>query len=474
MAWAGAHGTKRNALICATWLCGLFGCASSPVALAQVGNMEPIRVESERVLVPVFVVDKGLRLSDAADLKPNDFHLFEDGWEQKIQSVAVERSHIWEVSDNLSRHVEYSNTPRGKWSTADLSFTGFVGVASPNFYLIGYAPPPSPVGSCHHIEVKLDRDSALAYARSEYCNVQHSSSDPLDGTKFGKQLERNLASGAGGAIPLTIQAYAFSGETARVYVALEFPWESLKRKWINGSLYATIGVLGMVFRKDGTLAARFSDQACCSSDVPAFVLNEHKPEAHPEFDVMMIPNRYELQLSLPSGEYVLRVVLSDGRKFGRAEIPISVESHDVNHLAISSIALGIRYQAAPVTPQIAAPFPAKYAPLVGRGFEVTPAARSRFRSDEPLIAYFEIYESQPATPVEAHLRIVDSKTGKIAADLDPVSALAGTTSGSDVIPITQFVPLGKLPKGAYRLEIQATDAAGQSTAWRATNFTVER
>ncbi len=480
MASVGAKKTKRNALICATWLCGAVASAFSPVALAQGGNIEPIRVESDRVLVPVFVVDKQRRLLDAAipDLTLKDFHLLEDGLEQRIKSVAVERTHIWEVRDNLSRHVEYSNTPRGKWSTADLSFTGFAGVSNTKFYVIGYEPPPSPAGSCHHIEARVDRDNALVYARSEYCNVENSASDPLDGTKFGKQLERDLASAKGGEIHLATQANVFYGDTARVYIALDFPWESLERKWINGSLYATIGVLGMIFRKDGTLAARFSDQACCSSDVPSFVLNEHKPEAHPEFDVMLIPNRYEIQLSLPPGEYVLRVVLSDGRKFGRAEMPLTIESYDGKRFAISAIALCRRFHSASAAPQTTDLFPAKYAPLVSKGLEVTPTAKTRFRNDEPLVSYFEIYESQPAgqppMPVEAHLRIVNSKTDKTAADLDRVRAAPETQSGSTVIPIAQFIPFGKLPKGAYRLEVQATDAAGRSTAWRATNFTIER
>jgi hypothetical protein len=31
----------------------------------------------------------------------------------------------------------------------------------------------------------------------------------------------------------------------------------------------------------------------------------------------------------------------------------------------------------------------------------------------------------------------------------------------------------QLPKGTCRLEVQATDSAGRSTAWRTANFTVE-
>jgi hypothetical protein len=474
---AGAKRAKRNALICATWLCGTFVCALSPAVFAQGENMGPIRVESERVLVPVFVVDKNRRLPDASDLTLKDFHLLEDGLEQSIQSLAVEHTRIWEVHDNLGRHVEYSNTLGGKWSTADLSFTNFVGVFSSSFYVVSYQPPGSPVGSCHHIEVRLDRDNTLVYARSEYCNVENSASDPLDGTQFGKQLERGLSSGRGGEIHVAIQAHAFYGDPARVYVTLDFPWETLERKWINGSLSATIGVLGMVFRKDGTLAARFSDQACCTSDVPSFVLNETKLEAHPEFDVMLIPNRYETQLGLPPGEYVLRVVLSDGRRFGRAEMPLSVESNDGKHLAVSAVAFSRQFHEVSAAPETAALFPAKYVPLVSKGLEVTPTGKTRFRSDEPLVAYFEIYEPQlavrPPVPVEVHLRIVNSRNGKILTDLDPVKAEPDTESGGTAIPIVQFMPYGKLPKGGYRLEVQATDARGQRTAWRATDFTIE-
>jgi hypothetical protein len=31
----------------------------------------------------------------------------------------------------------------------------------------------------------------------------------------------------------------------------------------------------------------------------------------------------------------------------------------------------------------------------------------------------------------------------------------------------------KLPKGSYRLDVQATDSTGKSTPWRTANFTIE-
>jgi hypothetical protein len=119
----------------------------------------------------------------------------------------------------------------------------------------------------------------------------------------------------------------------------------------------------------------------------------------------------------------------------------------------------------------------KYVPLVSKGIEVTPAGDTRWKTSEPLIPYFEVYEpllvGAPATVVEAHLRIVEASTGAVKKDFAPVNAGPYERAGSSVIPITRQLPLDQLPKGAYRLEVQATDSAGRSTAWRAADFKVE-
>lgn len=479
MAGAGTNRAKKTAVACAIWICVALACSTAcPAAFAQGGNIEPIRVGSEQVVVPVYVADKERRSVATAKLGMNDFHLLEDGQEQRIQTLAVEHMHIWEVDDNLGRHIEYSNTPQGKWSTADLSFTSFAGVDPTSVYLIGYQPPPSAIGSCHHIEVRLDRRDALVYSRSEYCNVLHPPSDPLDGTKFGGELERDLASGANGQIHVAVQARAFDGGQPRVYVALDFPWESLDRRWVNGSLSATIGILGEVVRKDGSIAARFSDQACCSSDVPSFVVNEQRLEAHPEFDVMLIPNRYETELAVAPGEYEIRVALSDGKKFGRAVAPLNVESHDGQGLAVSQIMLGTEYHDVSATARSAALFPSQYAPIVSKGLEITPAATMHFKSNQLLVAYFEIYESPPGTAqggiVEGHLKIVNPKNGKTVAELEPVKAGTDADSRNGGIPIAQFIPVKNLPKGEYVLEVKASDAAKKVTVERETNFVLDR
>jgi hypothetical protein len=46
-------------------------------------------------------------------------------------------------------------------------------------------------------------------------------------------------------------------------------------------------------------------------------------------------------------------------------------------------------------------------------------------------------------------------------------------AGSSIIPVGRGMDISKLPIGPYRLEVQATDSTGKSTAWRWANFTVE-
>ena len=116
-------------------------------------------------------------------------------------------------------------------------------------------------------------------------------------------------------------------------------------------------------------------------------------------------------------------------------------------------------------------------PLVSKGVEVAVTANAHFKKGDSLCFYFEVYEPQVAgqseTTVEARLRIVDAKTGEVKRGLQPGSATPFIKPGDPVIPLGGGIDISNLPKGAYRLEVQATDSTGKSTAWRATNFTIE-
>jgi hypothetical protein len=160
-------------------------------------------------------------------------------------------------------------------------------------------------------------------------------------------------------------------------------------------------------------------------------------------------------------------------------VPLNIDDYDGKALGISSVMLCKRHRDAHVAAVEAgaANFAPQYVPLVSKGSRFTPTADASFKQGEPLIPYFEVYEpllaTQAATTVQAHLRIVDASTGKVITDFPPVDAAPYERAGSSTIPIAREIPFDQLPKGAYRLEVQATDSAGRSTPWRTADFTVE-
>jgi hypothetical protein len=469
---------------------------------------EAIRVETNQVVVPVFVVDKDrdhrlwkdpgnlirallagdIKLVDAISegvvirgLTTADFHVFDDGKEQAIQNVSYERSLYWDVRDNEGHHTEYIGPGGGKWSTAEWP-PGLIGDHEPPHYLIAYALPQSPEGSCHKITVKVDRDNAAIGARSEYCNTKHPASDPLNGTKLGTQLENDLGSPKDDRVNISLLAIPLFTKSAavRVHIALDWPWESLK------GASRTRGVLGLIFKKDGTLATRFSDLA----DREGVTRGEwaEPPGYHSDQRIPpVVENRYETQLTLPPGKYDLRVVLGDGTRFGHAEIPLTVDGYDRNELTISGVSLCTRISDVAANssrnkPNLPGAWGQKlagdYKPLVSKDVEFKPTGNTRFKKGSTLYTYFEIYEplleGQSSATVQIQMRIFDSRTDELISDSQPISAAPYIKAGSSIIPIGRGMDISKLPIGSYRLDAQATDSTGKSTpSWRSANFTVE-
>ncbi len=298
---------------------------------------------------------------------------------------------------------------------------------------------------------------------------------------------------------------------------------------------STPGVIGVIRREDGSIADRFSDllypsywptfdqggakyiawekgTTSLSTAVPrlltpgtagkvavsdsgtgngtlALTFRNTAGEISPDYtsittalsgsDPFWLPSNYETQVDLPAGNYTLEVALNDGWKFGRAEMPLTIEPFDGKQLALSSVALCKRLRSADAAAKEAAQanFAPQYVPLVSKDILYTPAGDTNFTKGEPLFAYFEVYEPQlaedPATPLSVHLRILDANTGKLQEDFPPLDASAYKRLESFVLRVGRKVPIDQLPKGKYRFEVQALGSAGRSTAWRAANFTVE-
>jgi len=407
------------------------------------------------------------------DLGAGDFHVLEDDVEQKIESVRYEPEPLFTIRDNLGIHLEWSHTPRAKWSSVDLG-TEWIPAPLVHFYRLAYVPSSVESGKCRRVRVTVQRQNAAVYATNQYCYVANPASDPLNETTFGKQLEADLNSDGKSKLPLFAQAGFFytNGSVAPIDTVLDFPSDRLKYDWRGTDLHASIGVLGVVYKKDGTVAARFSDFACCASET-RWLTNSESIAGN-------LPSHFEAQIELPTGaEYELRVVLSDGKRFGRVVIPLVVDSYDNQQLAISSVVLCDRYRDAKVANQEAAAvnLAPRYTPLVSKGLQFTPTAQTHFKSSDHPIVYFEVYEplsgGQPKLEVKAHVRIVDARTGETRFHFYPADSPDHDRPNSGVLAFAGDLSIAKLPPGDYRVEAQATDSAGHTTAVRSASFSIQ-
>jgi hypothetical protein len=98
-----------------------------------------------------------------------------------IESVVIRNLTITRVTI-----ANFSARGGGKWSSPEWP-PWLAPVPRYGNYVITYALPESPEGSCHQIKVKVNRRNAFVLARREYCYTKHSASDALNGTMLGKQ-----------------------------------------------------------------------------------------------------------------------------------------------------------------------------------------------------------------------------------------------------------------------------------------------
>jgi hypothetical protein len=268
-------------------------------------------------------------------------------------------------------------------------------------------------------------------------------------------------------------------ESARIHITVEWPWHSLRPGLV------TKGISGIVFAKDKREVARFSD----FSDRDGIPTNlDYRSTTNKEFlsDVVDRVSRYETQIIVPPGDYQLRIVLSDGETISGTQSFFTVPNYDRKDLTVSEVTLCEQvvdisgytpHRAHDSSGDTTAKLFANYKPLISNGVEFKPTGNTRFPKGEALYAFFELYEpllTREARPsVVIQIRVVDTKTGQVKSDTQPIEAATYIKTGNPIVPIGRGVDASKLPKGSYRLEVRASDSEGGRTDWRGVDFRVE-
>jgi len=334
------------------------------------------------------------------------------------------------------------------------------------YYLLGYKPPESSNGKCHTIKVKVDRGGTEVRARSGYCEVKPL--DALAGTPVGKDLESQVkaASLEGAGAVMKAPFFYTSANTARVDLAVDIPVKALNFDKDKGRQHATVNILGIAQKPDGSVAARFSD----SVDVDLADKKQFE-------EFQKLPFHYENQFEVASGKYTLTVVFSSGnQRFGKLEMPLVVDPFQEKQFSISGVALSndIR-EVADAQLGIDSQLLEDKTPLLVQGLQVLPSASNRFKKTDTAAIYAEIYEpllKDPKPPQVAYeLFIRDSKTG--AEKLHIGEEIKKVRPGNPVIPFAVRLPVSTLPPGEYHVELRAVDSAGNESPTRKADFQVE-
>jgi VWFA-related protein len=334
------------------------------------------------------------------------------------------------------------------------------------FYVLGYVPHETEEGTCHTLKVKLNKGGMEVRSRTGYCNVRPT--NPLDGKPIEKQMEAQASGNAQGTIHASMEAPYFyaAPNVARVNLTMEIPGDSLVFNKDKGKYHANVNILGIAYKPDGTVGARFSDTLSM----------EMEKDEWKEFT--KAPYKYQNQFDAAPGTYKLSVVLSSGGEgFAKMETPLKIDAFDGNRFMLSGVVLSTSVQKVDEIPtEVDATLLEDRKPLIVKGMQITPAASYQFKKTDTIMLYSELYEpllkTEPTTKVATGYRIYDS-TNKEVFFTGAIPMDGFVEKGNPVVPFALRVDTSKLAPGSYRLVLLAVDGKNNQAPQRPVEFAVQ-
>lgn len=341
-----------------------------------------------------------------------------------------------------------------------------IGREQNEFYILGYAPPDTPEGSCHTLKVKMNQGGLHVRSRSGYCNVR--TTNVLEGKPLEKTLEAHATGSQAGSIHGVMEApFFYTGPNiARVNLAMEIPSDSFQFNKEKGKYHASLNVLGIAYRNDGSVGARFSDT----------VNLDLEKDEWKEF--MKSPYQYENQFDATPGDYKLTVVLSaGGDAFGKFESPLSIDPYDGKHFSLGGIALTNSAKKLNDIPEsLDSALLEDRTPLVVKGMQIDPSPTNRFKHTDNVVVYSEIYEplltSDKPPVVAAGYTVFERASNQKIFSTGAVHCDEFIQKGNSVIPFGLKVKVDDLKPGSYRLVMQAVDSAQNHAPDRTVDFDI--
>jgi hypothetical protein len=253
---------------------------------------------------------------------------------------------------------------------------------------------------------------------------------------------------------------------AQVHLAVEIPSPALKFEKVKGKQHAALNILGIAYKPDGSMAARFSDTANVDFDDKNAVEQFQKRPFH-----------YENQFGIASGQYNLRVVFSCGNEsFGKLEMPLAIDPYRGEEFSLSGVALSNDIRPATgITTDLDSQMLEDRTPLVVSGAQISPSASNHFKKTDTVAIYAEVYEpllKGPNPPEVAYeLIVTERKSGQQKIHIGDRTPKG--KAGDPVILLGLKLPVASLGPGSYRLNLRAVDSLDHASKPRTADFEVE-
>lgn len=330
-----------------------------------------------------------------------------------------------------------------------------IGKEQTEYYLLGYTPAESPDGSCHPLKVKVDKGGTTVRSRVSYCNVK--SQDLLAGKPVEQELERRMAGSDNGKITAAMQVPYFypDADESRLNVAVDIPSKSISFDKSKGKSHAEVNIVGIAYKPDGAVGARFSDAVKLDFATPKDLDAFYAKPLHYEKQFLVAPGKYNFKLAFNAG----------GDSFGKLEVPLEIDPYDGKSFMLSGLALSKEvHPAAETGTSQDAELMEGRVPLVYKDVKIVPAGGAVFAKTDTVMVYGEVYEPLLTTDkppvVELRMRIVDKKTdapkttGAMRPEIVP-------NSPTTTLPFALKLKVDALPPGLYRVDVEAVDSTGK-------------
>ncbi len=341
-----------------------------------------------------------------------------------------------------------------------------IGREANEFYILGYVPPETAEGSCHTLKVKMERGGLHVRSRSGYCNTK--STNVLEGTPVEKQLEARATGTQTGTMkgPFEVPYFYTAPNVARVNLSMQIPSNTVQFSKEKGKYHASLNVLGIAYKPDGTIGAKFSDTVNMDLEKDEMKVFETKPYS------------YENQFDAGAGTYKLEVVVSSGGDtFGKYESRLQIDPYDGKEFSLGGVVLSNSMQKLTDIPMgLDSVLLEDRTPLVVKGMQINPSPSNQFKKTDNVALYTEIYEPLLASAnppeVAAGYAILERATGKVLFKTGAVQLRDYVQKGSPMVPLGLDVKVKDLAPGNYSLVMMAIDGAGHHAKNRVVDFDI--